>query len=91
MTVANLEWFIAKKKPIIYTKAYIELYNQKNCEQIHKIHKIAELKKQRNLTTKYYHNFGIYCIVKISLILHSAYVVSKNQERIMFYINNYIV
>ncbi len=36
------------------------------------------------------HNLGAHRIVEISSILRSAHVVPRDQERIVFYVNNYI-
>ena len=36
------------------------------------------------------HNLGVYQIIKISLILYSAHVIPKDQDKIVFYVNNYI-
>ena len=44
----------------------------------------------RVLTIKYFCNLDIYCIVEIFLILHNANIIPKDQEKIVFYINNYI-
>ena len=41
-------------------------------------------------TAKHLRNLSAYYIVKISLILRNAYIVSKNQEKIVIYVNNYI-
>ena len=35
-------------------------------------------------------NLGAYQIIEISLVLQSAHVVSRDQAKVMFYINNYI-
>ena len=35
-------------------------------------------------------NLGAYCIIKVSLVLRSTHVVPRNQDRRVFYINNYI-
>lgn len=35
-------------------------------------------------------NIDTYYIIKVSLVLRIAYVVPKNQDRIVFYVNNYI-
>ena len=39
---------------------------------------------------KYPRNLGGHHIVEIFSILYSVYVISKDQEKIVFYINNYI-
>ncbi len=35
-------------------------------------------------------NLGAHWIIKISLVLHSAHVVPRNQDKVVFYVNNYI-
>ena len=35
-------------------------------------------------------NLDAYQIIEISLVLRTAYMVLKNQDKIVFYINNYI-
>lgn len=40
---------------------------------------------------KKYCNFGVNDIVKKSLILCNLYIMSRNQEKIVFYINNFII
>ncbi len=51
---------------------------------------MVELEKMRASTAKYPRNLGAHCIVEISSILRSTQVVSRDQERIVFYVNNYI-
>lgn len=51
---------------------------------------MIELGKMRTLTTKNFHNLGDYCIIEISLILHYIYFVSRDQNKVLFYVNNYI-
>lgn len=41
-------------------------------------------------TVKYSLNFGVYYIIEIFSILHNTYIVLKNPEKIVFYIDNYI-
>ena len=36
------------------------------------------------------YNLGAHCIIKVSSVLHSTYVVLRDQIRIIFYVNNYI-
>ena len=35
-------------------------------------------------------NLGAYCIIEVSLVLRSAHIAPKDQDRMVFYINNYI-
>ncbi len=90
MTIVDPEQFIDKSKPIIYIGAFIELYNERNRGQVHEIYGIVELEKMRAWTAKHLRNLGAYHIVEIFSILRSVLVVPKNQEKIVFYINNYV-
>ncbi len=90
LTVADLEWFTPKNKPVTSTGVLIELYNWKNHVQVHELYGIIELKKMRTSIVENIRNLDAYRIIEISLILHSAHVVSRDQDKIMFYINNYI-
>ncbi len=51
---------------------------------------MVKLEKMRASTAEHPRNLGAYCIIEISSILHSAYVIPRDQERIVFYVNNYI-
>lgn len=51
---------------------------------------MIEFEKQHILIAKYSRNLETHCIVKIFLILHSVYIIPKNQEKIVFYVNNNI-
>lgn len=42
------------------------------------------------LTAKYFCNLSAYQIVKILTILHNAYILLKDQNKNVFYTNNYI-
>ncbi len=79
-----------KGKLITYIGAFVKLYNWRNRRQVYEIHRMVELEKMRTSTAKYLHNLGAHCIIEISSILYSAHVVPKDQEKIMFYINNSI-
>ncbi len=90
VTVADPERFTAKDKPITYTGAFVELYNWRNRGQVHEIHGIVELERWRASTAEHPRNLGAYRIVEISSILRSAHVVPRDQEKNVFYVNNYI-
>ena len=90
MIIADLEKFTDKGKPITYIGVYVKLYNKKNNGQVYEIHGIVELKKMYASIAKYLYNFGAHYIVEISSILCSIYVVPKDQEKIVFNVNNYI-
>lgn len=60
VTLADLERVTPKDKPIIDIGAFIKLYNQKNCGQVHEINKIVELEKMHTSIVKNPHNLGAY-------------------------------
>ena len=90
MIIADLKSFTNKNKLIIFIRAFIKLYNLKNRRQVHKFYRIVEFEKMYILMAKHLCNLAAYYIVKISLILRTAYIISKNQKKIVFYVNNYI-
>ncbi len=90
ITVADPERFTPKGKPVKYTGALVEFYNWRNRRQVYEIHGIIELEKMRILFAENLCNLGIYWIIKISLVLRSTHVVPKNQDKVIFYVNNYI-
>ncbi len=90
VTVADPERFTLKGKPVIYTGAFVEVYNWRNRGQVHEIHGIIELEKMRTLITENPRNLGAHRIIEISLVLRSAHVVPRDQDEVVFYVNNYI-
>ena len=90
MTVADLKRFIPKGKPVTYIGAFVELYNSRNSRQVHEIHKIIELKKMRALTVENPRNLGTHRIIEILLVLRSVHIVPRDQNKFVFYVNNYI-
>ena len=88
--MANLECFILKDKPVIYTKAFVELYNQKNRGQVYKVHEMIELEKMRASTTANFRNLNAHQMIEISSILRRAHMVSRDQNKFVLYVNNYI-
>ena len=90
MTVADPERFTAKNKPITYTRAFVELYKWRNSRQVHKIYKMVELDKWHALMAENPCNLSAHCIIEVSLVLHSANVVPRDQDKMVFYVNNYI-
>ena len=88
--MADLEWCTFKSKPVIHARAFVKLYNWRNGGKVYESHGIIELKKMRALTTKNLHNLDIYQIIEISLVLHNTHVVPRDQDKFVFYVNNYI-
>ena len=90
VTMADPRWFTLKKKQVIYSRAFVELYNWKNNGQIHEIYRIIELEKTRTLTMKNLRNLSAHRIIERSLVLCNAQMVFGNQDKFVFYVNNYI-
>ena len=90
MTVADLERFTPKGKSVTYTGAFVELWNWRNGGHVHKIHGMIELEKMRASTAKNPRNLGAHRIIEITLVLRSPHVVPRNQDKFVFYVNNYI-
>ena len=51
---------------------------------------MVELEKIRALTTENFHTYSVYQIINIFSILYNAHVIPKNQDKFVFYSNNYI-
>lgn len=51
---------------------------------------MIKLEKICTLTIDNPHNLCIHQFIEIFSVLHSAYIVLKDQNKIIFYINNYI-
>ena len=51
---------------------------------------MIELEKICILTTKNPHNLSAHRIIKILLVLCNAHIVPKDQDKFVFYVNNYI-
>ena len=90
MTVTDPKQLTPKAKPVTYTRAFVELYNWSNSWQIHEIHRIIKLEKMHASTAENLCNLGAYWIIEISSVLHSAHVIPRNQDKFVFYVNNYI-
>lgn len=87
--MADLKQFTLKDKPVKYTEAFIELYNQKNHDQIHKIYRMIELEKMFASTIKNFYNLNTYYIIKKILVLYNAHVVFRDPDKFVFCINNF--
>ena len=90
VTVVDPERFTLKGKPVIYTGAFVELYNWKNRGQVHKIYGMIELEKMHALTAENPRNLNAHRIIEISSVLRSAHMVPRDQDKFVFYVNNYI-
>ena len=90
MTVAILEYFTLKNKPVIYTGVFIKFYNWKNHKQVYEIYYMIEFKKIPTSTTKNPFDLSVYQIIEIFSILCSTYFVSRDQNKVVSFVNNYI-
>lgn len=88
--VADPERFTLKDKPVTYTKAFVELYNQKNRGQVHEIYEIIEFEKMYTLIAKNPYNLIAHQIIEISSFLYTFHMILWHQNRVVFYVNNYI-
>ena len=76
--VTDSQWFILKSKSVIYIEVFIKIYNWRNRKQVHKIPLIIELQKKCALIEKNLHNLGANQMMKILLVLHSIYMISRD-------------
>lgn len=51
---------------------------------------MIELEKMCDLIVENLQNLDAHQIIKISSVLHNAYVVPRDQDKFVFYINKYI-
>ena len=51
---------------------------------------MIELEKIRALTAENLYNLGAYQIIEISSVLCITHVIPKDQDKFVFYVNNYI-
>ena len=51
---------------------------------------MVELEKWHASTAENPHNLGAHRIIEVSLVLRSAHIVPKDQDKAVFYVNNYI-
>ncbi len=88
--MADLEQFTFKDKPVIYIGAFVELYNRRNCGQVHEIYGMIELKKMCASITENPRNLDAHQIIEIFSVLRNAPMIPKDQNKVVFYVNNYI-
>ena len=89
MIVANPEQFTSKYKLVTYTGTFVELYNWRNRGQVHEIHVMIKLEKMRALTVENLRNLSAHRIIEISSVLRRAHVIPRDQDKFVFYVNNY--
>lgn len=70
--------------------AFVKLYNWSNFGYIYEIYEIIEFEKIYVLTAENFCSLNLHRIIEISLILCNAHVISKNENYLVLYVNNYI-
>lgn len=90
ITITNSEQFISKDMVVIYIGIFVKLYNWRNCSQVQEIYRMIEYKKICALIKKNPRNLGTHQMIEISLVLHSAHIVPRYEDKFVFYINDYI-
>ena len=79
-----------KAKPVIYTGAFVEIYNWRSGKLVHKTHGMIELEKYPISRAEKPLNLDGQQFYKISKVLQNAHIVPKNTEDNTFFLNNYI-
>ncbi len=75
---------------MIYTKAFVEIYNWRYRKLVYKTHEIVELEKYLISKAENGLNLGGNQFYKISEVLYSAHIVLGDIESNTSYLNNYI-
>ena len=89
ITVADPQQLDQKRKPLIYTKAFVEIYNKRSRGLVHKTHRIIELEKYSISNAENILNLGGQQFYRIAEVLQSAYVVPRDTKSNTFHLNNY--
>ena len=90
VTVADPQRLDQKKKPVMYTGAFVEIYNWRSRELVYETHRMIKLKKYPISRVENPLNLSGQWFYKISEVLQSAHVVLRDTESNTFYLNNYI-
>ena len=90
VTVADPQQLNQKKKPIMYTGAFVEIYNWRFRGLVHETHGMVEFEKYPISKAENPLNLSGQRFYKISKVLQSAHVVPRDNEDNTFYLNNYI-
>ncbi len=90
VTVADPQRSNRKKKPMVYTGAFVEIYNRRSRELVYETHRMIKLEKYPISRAENPLNPGGQRFYKISEVLQSAHVVPRDTEGNTFYLNNYI-
>ncbi len=90
VTLADQQQLDQKRKSVIYTGAFVEIYNWRYRRLVHETHGIVELEKYPISRVENLLNPGNQKFYKISKVLQSTYIVLRNIESNTSYLNNYI-
>lgn len=90
VTIANREYFSFQSKTVTYIGVFFEFFNQSNYRQVYVINKRVGIKEMYSLTRKKFFKIYVYQIIEIFFALNYPYIISKNQEKLIFYLNNHI-
>ncbi len=88
VTVADLQRSNQKEKLMIYTGAYVEIYNWRSRGLVHETYGMVELEKYQISRAKNPLNLGVQRFYKISEFLQNVHVVPRDIEGNTFYLNN---
>ena len=75
---------------MIYTGAFVEIYNWYYRGLVYKTHEMVQLKKYPILKAENPLNLDSQQFYKISEVLQNAHIVPRNTEDNISYLNNYI-
>ncbi len=90
VTVADPQRLNRKGTPMVYTGAFVEIYNQRSRGLVYETHGMVELEKYPISRAENPLNLDSQRFYKISEVLQSAHVVLRDTEGNTFYLNNYI-
>ena len=88
--VANTQQLNRKKKLVIYTRVFVEIYNWCSRRLVHKTYGIVKLEKYPISRTENSLNLDGQHFNKISEVLQNAHVILRDTKGNTFYLNNYI-
>ncbi len=90
VTVLYPQWLDWKKKPVMYIRVFVEIYNWCYRRLVYKTYGMVELEKYPISRAENPLNLGSQQFYKISKVLQLAYVVPRDTVGNTFYLNNYI-
>ena len=88
VTVVDPQRLDRKRKLVMYTGAFVKIYNWRNRGLVHETHGMVELEKYPISKAENPLNLGSQQFYKISKVLQSAHVVPRNIQSNTFYLNN---